>query len=275
MNNRKQTADRAVACVLALSAAALGACESQSYSDRMERAGTAYNSGDYETAYRDGSVVARNAGGDLGEAGAFVAGTAAYKKGDMHSAVIYLQQAVRSNDPAVVGNAGATLGMAYADLGWYDASANALLHAADHLSGEDQARAYFYAAIAQQRLGRWAQARTNLILARGATADEAFQEKCNQQLRVTGYTLRTGEFHSTADAEQASAQLEQRSLPLEIGKTRVTSTQREGRTVVQVQVGEFSSFDSARQARARLGEKHAVIMPIVQDTAPPSEPVSN
>jgi len=263
MRNFTRTTGAITLGVLTAAAALAGGCQSNSFEARMNRAGAAYDAGDYDTAYREGSTVARNDEGELGDAGAFVAGTAAYRRGDMRSAVTYLQRAVKSNDPAMAGDAGATLGLAYADLGWHHSSAEALLSAAKLLGGEDKARAYFYAAVSQQKMGRWAQARTNLILARGTTADEAFQGKCDDQLRVTGYTLQTGEYRTAADAEQASTSLQERSLPLDIGKSRVTPAQHGEATVMSVQVGEFSSFDSARQARSRLGEKQAAIVPLM------------
>jgi tetratricopeptide (TPR) repeat protein len=242
----------------------LAGCESRSYPQVLADASAAFNAGDYDSAYRDSIRVVRNSEGDMRYEAAFIAGSSAYKKGDLRSAALYLRRAALSKDPTLAADASATLGMVFAELGRYHDSAVALLDASQHLAGEDRARAFFYAAIAQQKLGRWPQARTNLILARGATSDEAFREQVNDQLHVTGYTLQTGAFSSAGNAEQAVGALQSRAADASVGQPRVSTETANGRTIYHVQIGEFTSFDSARQARTRLGESQAIIVPLMR-----------
>jgi len=98
----------------------------------------------------------------------------------------YLRVAVNSRDKAMAADAQSTVGLIYSKQGRYVQAADALLRSARNQTGEDRAQAYFYAGIAQQKLGRWPQARTSLLLSRSSTRDAQLSQRVNTQLAEIG-----------------------------------------------------------------------------------------
>ena len=226
----------------------------------------AYERGDYETAYRKGSSVARSGRDDEQMLGAYVAGMAARRMGDTANAARYLNQAVDAEDERLAADAAATLGILYSEQGRYSDAAHTLLRAAELYTGEDRARAYFHAGIAQQKLGRWPQARTSLILARSASRDPRFWQRVEEQLNVTGYTIQTGAFRDAENAQRAAAELAERAEAAGLSDPRlVRSSDPASGAVTLVQIGEFATFASARAVRDRIGADGAVIVPLASN----------
>ena len=223
----------------------------------------AYRRHDYAQAYRTGAAMASSGNAAQRDAGAFVAGLSAQKLGDHHNAERYLRRASASTDRGLAADALAQLGLVHAELSQYDLSAGALLEAAVILSGQDRANAYFYGAVAQQKLGRWSQARNNLYLARYASHDPDFHRRVSDQLGITGYTVQIGAYHVQDNAQRKAQQVAQRAIGQRLGAPRlVTGRDRYGRPLTYVQVGEFARFQSARQARKLLGDYSAIIVPL-------------
>ena len=217
----------------------------------------AYGRGDYAGA------LARAAGpAQHGDAqAAYLAGVASLQLSRPADAVRYLQIAAR--DPGLRPSALVNLGLAQAQLNQHHAAAAALLEAAPRLAGEDRAKAYFYAAISQQKLGQWAQARTSLSLARGATRDPALLQQIDGLLDVAGYTLQVAAFADAQRATAAARDLAPRSQRAGLGAPRLaTRTTPAGQTLTAVQVGSFASFDAATRAKATLGDRNAVVVPL-------------
>src|SRR5690606_25084598 len=165
-----------VAALLVALLTLLPGCQRQLRPGQVADASAAYQAGQYQRAYRQAAAVASTAGAPNRDQAALVAGLAAQQLNDWDAAERYLLQAAFSDDPLVAGDALASLGLAYAKREQYGKSAQALLKAAPRLQGQDRANAYFYAAIAQQKLGQWAQARTNFVLARNASSDPSFRQ---------------------------------------------------------------------------------------------------
>lgn len=222
-----------------------------------------YERGEYDQAYTAASTVAQRGEAWEYDEASLIAGLAARQRGDLANAEQYLRQAANSRDPAIAGDALASLGLLYAQQERYQASANALQQAAEFLEGQPRANAYFYAAVAQQKLGRWAQARTNLVLARSASGDAEFIEQVNDQLAVVGWTLQLGAFRDQDNAQATVEQLTAQTREAQIGTPRILeTTDRDGNALAVVQVGQFTTFQSASRARDRLGVNSAIIIPL-------------
>lgn len=255
----------AVGLVLGVS---LGAAGCRSEGPRIQRvtaaeASSFYERGEFARAFTRGRAVARFGRAEEQALGAYIAGLSARRMGDTANAIEFLRRASLAEEDRLAADAAATLGILYSELGRYADAAHVLLEAAERYRGEDRARAYFHAAIAQQKLGRWPQARTNLILARAASASPAFWQRIEEQLSVTGYTIQTGAFRDTDNAQRAADDLAASAARLGIpGPRLVESTDTRGGRVTLVQIGEFATFASARSFSRRLEAGDAVIVPL-------------
>ena len=224
-------------------------------------ANSAYQRGDYPQAYAFASAIS-NDGPSLGRfEAAYIAGLAATQLGQDAKAVKHLKRAVRAYDKQMASDAGVMLGLAYARQGNDADAAQTLIAAAPRQAGEAQAKAYFHAADAQQRLGRWATARDYLLLAKSKTKDASLVAAVDERLAVNGFTLEIGSYADPANAEAAAAKYDAVAKEIGIKGTRmVEDPARVGR--VRVHVGEFSTFASAASYREPLGVPDAFVVPL-------------
>ncbi len=120
---------------------------------------------------------------------------------------------------------------------------------------KDRANAYYYGGIAQQKMGRWPQARNNLSLAISNSRDPDFRAKAIAQLKVTGYTLQTGAYEIEDHARSVANTMANRVASMHMGRPRIVPSHDPGsnRRLYLVQVGEFSSWPTALAARDELG----------------------
>lgn len=254
---------RLLLLLMPLLLATLAGCQKPLRPGLLNDASVYYDRAQYEDAYAAASAVARR--GEPGErdAAALIAGLAARQQGDADAAEQHLLDASDSDDGAIAGDALASLGLLYAQQQRYERSAAALGRAAEFLQGQPRANAWFYAAIAQQKLGRWAQARTNLVLARAASEDPAFIGQVNDQLDVVGWTLQLGAFRDRDNAQEMAQEIADRAREARLGTPRIMEApDRDGATLAVVQLGQFTTFQSASSARDRLGENAAIIIPL-------------
>ena len=226
----------------------------------IEEVTVAYNQGDYQTAYDLGRPIAwdryRN---DRYEA-AYLAGLSAQSLGQLQNADKMLNKAKASPDPSLATDAADALGLVYSQQERYAEAQRELLWAAERLQGERKARAYFYAGIAQQKLGQWSQSRTTLVLARGLTKDPAFKTQIDQQVQVTGWTLQLGAFVDRASARSLAESVAAKSRDLGLGLPRlVNGTTGDGEAVTFVHAGQFTSYQSATRYRDALGTPGVLI----------------
>lgn len=240
----------------------LGAGGCESLGQRLDEANTAYVQGHHQQAYETAAPLAERPG-VRGEHAAYIAGRAAEELGRPQLARGYLERAARSRDDALAADALASLGLLHLRQGRYREAAAALERAGAMLEGEQRANALFYAGIAHQRLDRWHQARTNLVLARAATSDPGLRQRIEQRLDVTGYTIQLGAFTEADNARRVAEAIGDRARALDLGDPRlVATTDAQGRALTVVQVGRFSSFETARTARTRLEATQSIILPI-------------
>ncbi len=231
--------------------------------ESLSAARTAFDAGDYERAYVYSSRVMQ--AGLLGprHEAAYMAGISAYRMNNLSEAQRLLDIAVKSTDRSIKGKSLAMLGLIHADRRQYAGASQKLTLAAKHLTGQDRANAYFYAAQAEQKLNRPANARTLLALAQRDNNNPALAHQINQQMGATGYTIQIGAFNDAEAARAAGEQVLIKSQRLRIGYPRVEHVQQDdGSTIHLLQIGRFSTFESAATQRLELGVNDAVIVPL-------------
>ena len=219
-----------------------------------------YEQGDYQTAYDTARPVAWDRYREDRFEAAYIAGISAQALGRLSDAEKMLLKAIKSKDVSLSTDASDALGLVYSQQGRYTQAKAQLFSAASRLTGERQARAYFYAGIAQQKLGQWSQARTTLVLAKSKSNDAVLRGQIDDQIQVTGWTLQLGAF---TDRDRARAQAESiasRSSSMQLGLPRLVSGYtNEGAPVTLVHVGQFTSYQSAIRYRDALGTPGVII----------------
>ncbi|MEM6749632.1 MAG: SPOR domain-containing protein [Planctomycetota bacterium] len=227
----------------------------------LEQANGLYAGGEYRLAYEEARrVMADRTQSARADEAAYVAGLSAHKLGETSRAIRYLDQASQAGDARTAFDAAVSLGSVYTEAGRHDHAAGAFHRASELSGGDDQARALFYAAVAEQKLGRWDSARTTLWLVIGKAQDPALRRQAEEQLTVTGYTIQAGAYRDAANANQTAERIAARAAELGLGAPRLVSRRGpDGRTVTLVQVGEFGTFEHAVQNVRRLGEPAVVV----------------
>lgn len=224
-----------------------------------------YDQGNYAQAYRQADELLGSVQGLTADHAAYMAGLSALQLGDLAKAEDHLSQAISSEDESLGADARASLGLVYYRQCRYGLSRDALLSAGKNLSGQEQANAYFHAARAQQNLGDWNGARVNLTLARQISNDSVFKQKATDQIAATGFTLQLGAFVNPANARQLQGKALQRPQAQKLSPPQIVMVPTiKGRHLYAVQIGQFSSYDNAAQARAALGPGYtsAIIVPL-------------
>lgn len=261
------------AALVSLAGAGVG-CKNSSATDPKEAAAAtgpldsaygAWKAGDFQGAYDKGTAVAGSMryGSVVRQEAAFVAGKSARKLGRRHEAVTLLSQAAETSDTALRAQALAECGMAQCELEKFKEGAASLLAAADLLNGNDLALAYFNAGIAEQKLNYWSEARTHLTLAVKYANNDTLREDARRQIAITGYTLQVGTFLDPNGALRACDAWRAKTDALHLAPPRVVKGKNGvGQDVYLVQVGQFTTFDSARQRQGKLGAATAVVAPL-------------
>lgn len=249
-------------CMVAVGLMAAG-CGAQS-DQRLKEAYDAYDRHDYATALNKAEQSLQAATGPTADEAAYLAGRSAQELEQTAKAQQYFNRASRSSNPQLAGDSFASLGLILAQQERFDQAASVFLQAAQKLSGQDRAEAYFHAAAAQQKIGQWSQARANLALARKSSTDQSFLANVAQQLRTNGYTLQVGAFADAGNAQRAIQAFLRDRRVLQIGGPRlVDAADAQGRSLTLVQIGRFSTYAAARSARTKAGLDSAIIVPSV------------
>ncbi len=219
-----------------------------------------YDAGDFENAFLVGRQIAWDRYRDDRYEASYIAGLSAEAMGNLRDADTYLNRALGTPDPTLAADAADALGLVYSQQGRYAEAQRSLLWAAERLEGERQAKAYYYAGIAQQKLGQWSQARTTLVLARARTQDPAFRDQIGQQIGVTGWTLQLGAYTQRELARSQAESIAQKSRDMRLGLPRlVDGTTAAGESVTFVHVGQFTSYRSATRFRDALDTPGVII----------------
>lgn len=241
-----------------------------SYVDRapagtVDAAYDAYRMGDYAGAWTTAKPIADDYLNPRHLEAAYIAGLSANALGDTRNADWMLRKALTSDNDALAADAGAQLGLVYSQQGRYDEALKLLLWAAEQQEGENKAQSFYYAGVAQQKMGQWSQARATLYNALRHTSDPNMEAQTREQLATTGWTLQVGAYSQQDTATAAAQRVADRANRLGIGLPRlVESTDANGRNLTLVQVGTFTSYQSAATFRDQLGATGVIIKPITQ-----------
>ncbi|MCX5659135.1 MAG: SPOR domain-containing protein [Planctomycetota bacterium] len=226
----------------------------------------AYTNGDYRGAYDQGHAISESPIQPLSarQKAAYFAGLSAYRLNNLDRAQQELTLASQSPDKQISADAKATLGLVFDAQGRYGLASDSLMDAAQTMTGQDKANAYFYAARAQQKMGRWPVARTSLSMALSNSRDPAFRARVQEQMRITGFTIQTGAFEVEDNARTAAEQLANKVASMRLGRPRVVASVDPGsqRRLYLVQVGQFTSWPTALQARDRIATTKSIIVPL-------------
>ena len=227
----------------------------------------AYQAQDYQKAYTLGRRVADDADQPVSarDTAAYIAGLAAREMGQTGKAIHFLERASRSVDRDLANDAAIELGLTYAAADRNREAATTLIGAADTLRGEDRARAYYHAAVAQQKLGQRSQARTNLLLASSLATGPELAGAIRSELAVTGYTVQAGVFADPSEARQVADEAAVQTGLLGLNPpVLVEGTDELGRSVTAVQIGRFTTWESATRQRDQLKLPQALVVPLSQ-----------
>jgi len=230
----------------------------------MEKIRTAYRDGQYGRASRQAQTIMRYGPNADRDEATYMSGLSAYRLKDFGVAQRRLLQVAKCNDSALAGDALVMLGLIYLEQERHEQASRAFMDASRRLKqGQDRANAYFYAAKAQQSLGRWPQAHTNLNLARNSSSDLEFRKHVAQALMVTGFTLQAGAFTSEVNAYRVAENLLPETMQFGLGRPRLVPAIDQGdRNLYLVQIGQFASHASALAARTQLRAPSIIIVPL-------------
>jgi tetratricopeptide (TPR) repeat protein len=252
----------ALAFLLAGSLLAVGCAANE---QGLKQSQNAYDKGDYAAAYIHSKTIADDSAQPTAQRqqAAYFAGLSALKLNKVNDAAEYFGQAAESTEPSLSADASAQLGGVYAFQGNFNLAASEFLKASEKMTGEDKARALFYAGVAQQKMGRLPQAATNLRLAQSTTTDPTFKKTIGEQMLVTGFTIQTGAFSDEATAKKEAAIVGAKGTPLKHTTRVVPATDpKSGKKLYLVQVGNFISQPTAMQALESMKLNNALVVPL-------------
>jgi hypothetical protein len=231
----------------------------------LKNSQTAFEAGNYPAAYKASKSIADdNAQPTLQrQQAAYFAGVSAMRMDNYPEAAQYLSQASESTDPGLSADAFAQLGGVYAAQNQFGLAADQYLKASQKMSGENKARALFYAGVAQQKMGRIPQGSTTLREAQGLSTDTAFKKRIDEQLLVTGFTIQAGAYGTESAAKKQAAIIADKATPLK-HITRVVNAKdpKSGSPIYLVQVGSFISQPTAMQALESMKLSDALVVPL-------------
>lgn len=224
---------------------------------------SSYNAGQYQAAYRDAVTLAREdpsgqrplVGSTERARAALVAGLAAHAMGRDTEAERWLNPLVEYGDTSIAGRAGAAIGLIASSRGEYESAATLLVAAAGKLTGDESARASFYAGEALSALGRDGQARVQYALASAsARQDSPLRRRIEQRISTGRYSIQLGAFSKRNHAQAVVDDAKARAQELGLGPPRIIlSTDKRNRRLYVVRVGTFHDRNAALDSLRKLG----------------------
>ncbi|QOJ00654.1 MAG: SPOR domain-containing protein [Phycisphaeraceae bacterium] len=232
-----------------------------------------FDRGEYNRAYASASRQYPALSGSAKDQAALVAGMSASRVERREDAERWLRPLVDHPSSGVSGSASATLGMDAHRTGRHAAAIPLLTRASKSLTGDDSARASFYAADSLQALGRDADARAMYQAASSSVKDDAsLKSKIAARLQTMGnvnpdpvagagsYTIQVGAYADFARAMEVRAKLQSRASSAGLPDPRVVTITRDGKTLHAVRVGRFANRPTAEGAQRRFGVESLVMV---------------
>jgi hypothetical protein len=240
-----------------------GGCESAPKAG-MSAALADYAEADYAAAQQKAARAARSSNGAGRESASYLAGVSAYRAGDADSAERHLLAATGAADPDTAGRAQAQLGLLRMDQQRFREAGDLFRKASQSLTGEDARLAAHHAALAYQKAGDPAAARTWAEVSRQPSGGgEVVTVAMSVGPRGGGaslFTLQVGAYHDHAGAEWAVRNAAAIVEPAALGPVRIIETRDvRGKPLYLVQFGRFASRNEAASARLRLGRLDYII----------------
>lgn len=222
-----------------------------------------YDAGNYESAYKRAVQVANRSSGRAKDEASLYAGLSAQSMGDTAEAEKWLAPLTSSSDSAIAGRAGAALGVMEMDRGNHQRAVTLLEQASRNLSGDDAARALYYAGQSYEAMGNNAQATAKYREASSLAMDSSLKSQIDSRMNAGGqtagggsggYSIQLGAFGNRANADKLASQVASQSESLGFGQPRVAQkTDGSGRTLWVVYVGRFPSLQEASKAKKPFG----------------------
>lgn len=222
-----------------------------------------YDAGNYESAYKRAVQVANRSSGRAKDEASLYAGLSAQSMGDTAEAEKWLAPLTSSSDSAIAGRAGAALGVLEMDRGNHQRAVTLLEQASRNLSGDDAARALYYAGQSYEAMGNNAQATAKYREASSLAMDSSLKSQIDSRMSAGGqtagggsggYSIQLGAFGNRANADKLASQVAGQAESLGFGQPRVAQKQDgSGRTLWVVYVGRFPSLQEASKAKKPFG----------------------
>ncbi|MBC7834244.1 MAG: SPOR domain-containing protein [Phycisphaerales bacterium] len=230
-----------------------------------------YDQGNYAEAHDLATEHMNDASGPEKERAALISGLAAHALGKIAEAERALRPLTSSQDAAIAGRAGATLGLIASQRGDHQRAGDLLSAASKRMSGDEAAQASLNAGDAYAKANQLDKARAQYSV--GATLADDPQLKAALDERIASasgagaaagsgggasvpgpFAVQLGVFtkRANADAEAVRAGRAAASAGLP-GSRVVQRSGRAGRTEFVVLVGGFPSKQAATQAKSSLG----------------------
>lgn len=229
------------------------ASQPQDKRDSLALLNSAYEAEQYSAAFSQGEALYNSSRGQTRDHVAYITGLCAFQLNQPFKVRQYLQPLINNTNPLIAGNSAATLGLSELQAAESNLAAEHLIKASELLKREDKAKACYYAGLAYQQMGRTSAARTQFIIAMGASKDSAFKHMVQAELNQTGFTIQLGLFREYENAERIANDFNATNAAKDLGQARiVTVSDDAGRTIYQVQVGRFQSMQSADRARNKI-----------------------
>lgn len=219
----------------------------------------AYQSHQYQRAYTLASTQATRTSGVQRDQANFIAGMSAYQLGRENPTVTHLSPLASSANTHIAGPANATLGLVYARRAQYDRAINYFRTAVRKLHGEDLAQAYYHLGSTEQKLGRWASARSHMSLAISNSNDSTFRRAVRERMNADAFTLQFGAYSTQSNAAARARALSSELRRAGLATPSIVTVTANGKTLYLVQSGEYGSYDAALSARRRLSRTDVII----------------
>lgn len=221
-----------------------------------------YEAARYRQAYDGAESIYHASEGASREEMAYIAGVSAYRLGNADRALVRLIPVTRSNDAVLAGRAAATVGLIYRGRSRNVEALRYLQQAAQKLTDEDRARAYYELGVVQQRLGQFVSARASFDAARNITHDTALRQKLLRERNVDGFALQFGAYSKQPLAQKRSQAVLSKVRAARLTGPRITNATIDGRTLYLVQAGRFATYAEAVKAKRWLSVGDCLIVPV-------------
>ncbi len=234
-------------------------------SPELSKAAEDFREARYQSAFDQAKAVSRSSGSPIREQAAWIAGLSAYQMQNLDEAELQFMAAARSQDPRLVTDTKIMMGdIRVLQKRWSDA-ARCYRDAAQSLSGEERARVLSYAEVSDSyaRGSSGATAAAPPPSGSSASRPPAGASTAGASRPDDGpssFSLQAGAFQNERNARRRATEIASSTRSAGLGEPRVVRTRDPGgREYWAVQVGTFSSRQSAESARTKVPSLELIV----------------